>query len=114
MALTRQDLEAIGALMDEKIMASENRMMARIEEGENRTLARIEEGENRTAGNIAASENRVMSYIESHVEKQIHQIADGYLTLSEKLERMQDDIDEIKETVTAHDIIITSRYQAAK
>lgn len=92
MALTTDDLQAIRTMMREEIAASEVRM----------------------TGKIADTKTEIMTYIESHVEKKIHQIADGHVQLAEKMDRMQADIDEIKETVTAHDIIITSRYQAAK
>ena len=36
---------------------------------------------------ISQSENRIMTYIESHVEKEIHQIADGHKMLYEKVDR---------------------------
>ena len=36
---------------------------------------------------IGASEQRLKAYIESHVEKEIRQIADGHKMLYEKMER---------------------------
>lgn len=90
--LTKEDLQALSDMMDEKI--------------------------NTAIGN---SESRMMAYIESHVETEIRQIADGHLMLAEKMDRlsgqmeeMRQDIDEIKGAVTAHDIIITSRYRPAQ
>ena len=48
---------------------------------------------------IGASEQRLKAYIESHVEKEIRQIADGHKMLYEKMER---EFGEVHEELEAH------------
>ena len=56
------------------------------------------------AGLIAESEERVttriMTYIESHVETEIHQIADGHAMLAEKMDRMEQKLDALDAKVS--------------
>lgn len=82
MALTKEDLQAIAGLISE----SEERVTTRI-----------------------------MTYIESHVEKEIHQIADGHKMLYEKMDRefkaVHEDIDDLKGTQAAQEIVLTRRLK---
>ena len=82
MALTKEDLLALSSMIDEKIQASETRMM---------------------------------TYIESHVEKEIHQIADGHKMLYEKMDRefqsVHEEIDELKGTQAAQEFVLTRRLK---
>lgn len=68
---------------------------------------------------VGASENRIMSYIESHVEKEIHQLADGHKMLSEKVDRLEkkvdrisDRLDEIEGELTAQEYVIKRMKKA--
>lgn len=68
---------------------------------------------------VANSEIRIMSYIESHVEKEIHQIADGHKSLSERVERIEnkvdhisDRLDEIEGELAAQEYVITRLKKA--
>lgn len=71
------------------------------------------------AGLISESEERVttqiMTYVESHVEKEIHQIADGHKMLYEKVDRefksVHEDIDELKGTQAAQEFVLTRRLK---
>ena len=64
---------------------------------------------------ISQSENRIMSYIESHVEKDIQQIADGHKMLYEKMDRefkeLYEELDELKGTQAAQEFVITRRLK---
>ena len=64
---------------------------------------------------ISQSENRIMTYIESHVEKEIHQIADGHKMLYEKVDReikeIHEELDELKGTQAAQEFVITRRLK---
>ena len=64
---------------------------------------------------ISQSENRIMSYIESHVEKDIQQIADGHKMLYEKMDRefkeLHEELDELKRTQAAQEFVITRRLK---
>ena len=64
---------------------------------------------------ISQSENRIMSYIESHVEKDIQQIADGHKMLYEKMDRefkeLHGELDELKGTQAAQEFVITRRLK---
>ena len=64
---------------------------------------------------ISQSENRIMSYIESHVEKDIQQIADGPKMLYEKMDRefkeLHEELDELKGTQAAQEFVITRRLK---
>ena len=64
---------------------------------------------------ISQSENRIMSYIESHVEKDIQQIADGHKMLYEKMDRefkeLHEELDELKGTQSAQEFVITRRLK---
>ena len=64
---------------------------------------------------ISQSENRIMSYIESHVEKDIQQIADGHKMLYEKMDRefkeLHEELDELKGTQAAQEFVITPRLK---
>lgn len=100
MMLTKEDLQAIGEL----IAASEARMTARID-------STVKESEERTKTSI-------MAYIESNVKKEIRQIADGHKQLAEKMDRMeqnigklQDSVDEIKGELTTQEMVITRRFR---
>lgn len=97
--LTQEDLQAIAGLINTAVTASEERMIGRIAKSEERMIGRIEKSEERMTGRIAESEERtagrIMSYIESHVEKEIHQIADGHKSLSERAERIENKVDHI-------------------
>ena len=69
-------------------------------------------------GAVSASENRIMAYIESDVKKEIRQIADGHKQLAEKMDRMeqkihkiQDSVDEIKGELTTQEMVITRRFR---
>ena len=57
-------------------------------------------------GAVSASENRIMAYIESDVKKEIRQIADGHKQLAEKMDRMEQKIDKIQDSVC---LLYTSR-----
>lgn len=68
---------------------------------------------------VSASENRIMIYIESHVEAEIHQIADGHVMLAEKMDRMEQKIDALDEKVsslqgevTAQEFVLTRLQKA--
>lgn len=71
------------------------------------------------AGLISESEERVttriMTYVESHVEKESHQIADGHKMLYEKVDRefksVHEDIDELKGTQAAQEFVLTRRLK---
>ena len=64
---------------------------------------------------ISQSENRIMTYIESHVEKEIHQIADGHKMLYERVDRefkeIHEELDELKGTQAAQEFVITRRLK---
>ncbi|WP_302818541.1 hypothetical protein [Ruthenibacterium lactatiformans] len=64
---------------------------------------------------ISQSENRIMTYIESHVEKEIQQIADGHKMLYEKVDRefkeIHEELDELKGTQAAQEFVITRRLK---
>ena len=64
---------------------------------------------------ISQSENRIMTYIESHVEKEIHQIADGHKMLYEQVDRefkeIHEELDELKGTQAAQEFVITRRLK---
>ena len=64
---------------------------------------------------ISQSENRIMSDIESHVEKDIQQIADGHKMLYEKMDRefkeLHEELDELKGTQAAQEFVITRRLK---
>lgn len=64
---------------------------------------------------ISQSENRIMTYIESHVEKEIQQIADGHKMLYEKVDRefkeINEELDELKGTQAAQEFVITRRLK---
>ena len=64
---------------------------------------------------ISQSENRIMAYIESHVEKDIQQIADGHKMLYEKMDRefkeLHEELDELKGTQAAQEFVITRRLK---
>ena len=64
---------------------------------------------------ISQSENSIMSYIESHVEKDIQQIADGHKMLYEKMDRefkeLHEELDELKGTQAAQEFVITRRLK---
>ena len=64
---------------------------------------------------ISQSENRIMSYIESHVEKDIQQIADGHKMLYEKMDRefkeLHEELDELKGTQAAQEFVIPRRLK---
>lgn len=83
--LTKEDLQAIAEIMDLKINTA-----------------------------IQTSENRMKAYIESHVEKDIKEIAEGHVLLNERLDHIQNvqlpkiesDIMTIKAKVLAHDFEI--------
>lgn len=93
MALTREDLLALSDLMDQK-------------------LAPIKE---ELKGEILSTRTEIMSYIESHVETGIHQIADGHKMLYEKMDRefkaVHEDIDELKGTQAAQEFVLTRRLK---
>lgn len=127
--LTKEDLQVLSEMfqaseqrmsdrMDKAIVASEQRMCSRMDQA-------IAASEERMCSRIAASEDRMTTHmntvIESSIKSDIKKIAEGHLMLAEKMDRMekrldkmQDDIDEIKGAVTAHDIIITNRYRPAQ
>ena len=56
-----------------------------------------------------------MTYIESHVEKEIHQIADGHKMLYEKVDRefkeIHEELDEQTGTQAAQEFVITRRLK---
>lgn len=64
---------------------------------------------------ISQSENRIMTYIESHVEKEIQQIADGHKMLYEKVDRefkeIHEELDKLKGTQAAQEFVITRRLK---
>ena len=66
---------------------------------------------------ISQSENRIMSYIESHVEKDIQQIADGHKMLYEKMDRefkeLHEELDELKGTQAAQECVIRAERNQA-
>ena len=110
--LTQEDLQAIAGLINTAVTASEERMIGRIAKSEERMIGRIAESEERTTG-------RIMSYIESHVEKELHQIADGHKSLSERVERIENKVDhisnrldEIEGELVAQEYVITRMKKA--
>lgn len=75
------------------------------------------------AGLISQSEERVttriMAYVESHVENEIHQIADGHRMLAEKMDRIEYKIDALdakvstlQGEVTAQEFVLTRLQKA--
>ena len=89
MALTKEDLQAIASL--------------------------IQQSEERTTRSIQETKNEIMSYIESHVEKELHQIADGHKMLYEKMDRefkeIHEELDDVKGTQAAKAFVITRRLK---
>jgi DNA polymerase III delta prime subunit len=79
------------------------------------TMALTKEDLQAIASLISQSENRIMTYIESHVEKEIHQIADGHKMLYEKVDRefkeIHEELDELKGTQAAQEFVITRRLK---
>ena len=68
---------------------------------------------------VSESQTSIMSYIESHVEKEIHQIADGHKSLSERVERIENKVDhisnrldEIEGELVAQEYVITRMKKA--
>lgn len=86
--LTKEDLQAIAEIMDSKINTA-----------------------------IQASENRMKAYIESHVEKNIKQIAEGHMMLNDRLDRIENgklarienDLTFVKAKLYAHSLEIARR-----
>ena len=64
---------------------------------------------------IGASEQRLKAYIESHVEKEIRQIADGHKMLDEKMERefgeVHEELDALNSTQAAQEFVLTRRLK---
>ena len=64
---------------------------------------------------IGASEQRLKAYIESHVEKEIRQIADGHKMLCEKMERefgeVHEELDALNSTQAAQEFVLTRRLK---
>ena len=64
---------------------------------------------------IGASEQRLKAYIESHVEKEIRQIADGLKMLYEKMERefgeVHEELDALNSTQAAQEFVLTRRLK---
>ena len=64
---------------------------------------------------IGASEQRLKAYIESHVEKEIRQIADGHKMLYEKMERefgeVHEELDALNSTQAAQEFVLTRRLK---
>lgn len=84
--LTKEDLQAIAAIMDEKISASEERTATRIQESEDRTKREIK------------------AYIENTAEKQIKTLAEGHLDIRrdlKELRQLDKDVSDLKDRVFA-------------
>ena len=64
---------------------------------------------------IGASEQRLKAYIESHVEKEIRQFADGHKMLYEKMERefgeVHEELDALNSTQAAQEFVLTRRLK---
>ena len=64
---------------------------------------------------IGASEQRLKAYIESHVEKEIRQIAVGHKMLYEKMERefgeVHEELDALNSTQAAQEFVLTRRLK---
>ena len=64
---------------------------------------------------IGASEQRLKAYIESHVEEEIRQIADGHKMLYEKMERefgeVHEELDALNSTQAAQEFVLTRRLK---
>lgn len=64
---------------------------------------------------IGASEQRLKAYIESHVEKEIRQIADGHKMLYEKMERefgeVHEELDALNSTQAAQEFVLIRRLK---
>lgn len=73
--LTREDLQAIAAIMDDKITASEERTAKKIDSA------------------TTASQNALKAYIENTIAKDVKIIAEGHMALNEKLDRILDRIE---------------------
>lgn len=93
MSLTKEDIQAIGELMDSKLEPVRKELKTE----------------------LASTRMEIISYIESHVEKEIHQIADGHKMLYEKVDRefksVHEDIDELKGTQAAQEFVLTRRLK---
>ena len=95
--LDEKDLQDISKIMDEKIAASEQRMMERITESEQRMtrymdqtiMERITESEQRMTEKIAESERRMTRYmgvlIENEVTPKFNLLADALAEMREML-----------------------------
>ena len=128
--MDRELLQAISQIMDEKLVASENRILHRMDAQkeeliqrmdaqkeeliqrmdeklaatEEKLIQRMDAQKEELRAEISSTESRIMTYIENRVESKIRVLADGYQALSEKLSRIDDmaqDIDEIKGSMAA-------------
>jgi len=92
MALTKEDLQAIGELMDSKLAA---------ERAHTQEMFATER--THTQEMIDRAENRILAYIESSVEPKIKAIAEGHSLLNEKLNPLldlPDKVDDIQNNVS--------------
>ncbi len=88
--LTKEDLQAIAAIMDEKINTA-------ISSSEERTAIRIQESEERTKRELKA-------YIENTAEKQVKTIAEGHMDIRrdmKELHKLDKDVSDLKDRVFA-------------
>ena len=93
--LEKEDLQAIAELINTAVAASEERMLGAMD-------AKIER-----------SQTSILSYIESHVEKEIKILADGHKGLVERMDRIENKVDhisnrlyEIEGELTAQEYVI--------
>lgn len=96
MALTREDVELLRSMMREEIRSE-------IAASEERTRTAMRE---EIRSEIAASETRMMTYMENTIEKKIDLLAEGQLALSERMDRMQEELDDVHSSVLANEIYI--------
>lgn len=100
--LEEKDLQALQTLIDQSIIASENRMKAYMDQGiqasETRMKTYMDQG-------IRDSENRMMAYFESAVMPKFDLLAEGQQTLLDTLaprnrvEALENDVSLLKQVV---------------
>ena len=93
--LDKNDLQMIQEMM----LASEQRLFGKIEESEQRMAGKIEESEQRMTGKIEESENRMKVMMESYFDPKFNLLYENQQSMMEQLaprSRVDDLEDEVK------------------
>ena len=109
MSLTKEDLTEIKKIVVEAIVNSEDRTAKKIDSAilssEDRTAKKIDsavnESEAQTAKNISESEQRTISKLEQKIDDLTLLTGQGFNEVSEKLELIDDKVENIKSIVKA-------------